>query len=64
MSGLFVIVERDKTGVGLARSGLFLVEADRICAQLARAYPLAKYTVERQKMVGRGNNRRVEYPAP
>lgn len=64
MSGLFVIEDRDTSGVGLARSGLSREGANRLRDDLARTYPTHRYTVQTQRMVGRGHNRRVEYPAP
>lgn len=64
MVALFVIVDRDAHGVGLARSGLGRAEADRIRDALARTYRGHRYTVEPQRMTGRGRNRRVEYPTP
>lgn len=62
MSDLFVIEERDRHGVGLARSGLSRSEADRLCLALAATYPAMRYSVQPQKMVGRGKGRRVVYP--
>lgn len=64
MSGLFVIEDRDKSGVGLARSGLKRDEAERLCYALARAYPAHQYAVRPQRMTGRGRSRRVTYPTP
>jgi hypothetical protein len=62
MSGLFVIEERDRHGVGLARSGLSKLEAERTRDVLARTFPSMRYTVEPQRMIGRGKNRRIAYP--
>lgn len=64
MRGLYVIEDRDATGAGLARSGLRLDEANRLRDDLAHAYPRHCYTVQPQRMVGRGQSRRVEYPQP
>jgi len=64
MSGLFVIEERDRHGVGLARSGLSKSEAERTRDALAWAFPAMRYTVAPQRMTGRGKNRRVIYPVP
>ena len=61
---LYVIEERDRHGVGLARSGLTKPEAERLCGQLAAIYPAMRYTVQPQRMEGRGRNRRVVYPSP
>lgn len=64
MAALFVIVDRCKQGVGLARSDLTRADAERICAALQRAYPAHRYTVEPQRYEGRGRARRVAYPSP
>lgn len=61
---IYVIEDRDSYGVGLARSGLTKTEAERICGLLAQTYPSHRYSVQPQRMVGRGRNRRVEYPTP
>lgn len=62
MSARFVIEDRDKSGVGLARSGLSFEDASRIRDALAATYPNHRYTVHPQRMAGRGRNRRVAYP--
>ena len=62
MSGLFVIEERDRHGVGLARSGLSKSEAERICDALARTFPAMRYTVQPQHLTGKGKSRRIAYP--
>lgn len=62
MAALFVIEERDRHGVGLARSGLMRDEADRQRDALAAAYPAARYAVQPQRTTGRGKSRRVVYP--
>lgn len=64
MAVLYVIEDRDESGVGLARSGLSLDEANRVRDMLARTYPRHRYTIAPQRMTGRGRNRRVEYPTP
>lgn len=58
VSRLFVIEDRDRDGVGLARVGLSRSEADRIRDGLARAYPAKRFTVQPQVMA----RRRVVYP--
>jgi hypothetical protein len=62
MSGLFVIEERDRHGVGLARSGLSKAEADQTRDALAWAFPAMRYTVQPQRLTGRGKSRRIVYP--
>jgi hypothetical protein len=62
MSGLYVIEERDRHGVGLARSGLSNLEAERTRDALARTFPAMRYTVQPQRTTGRGKSRRVAYP--
>ena len=61
MAALYVIEDRDALGVGLARVGLSMGDANRIRDALARTYPRHRYTVQPQRMVGRGRNRRVVY---
>ncbi len=55
---LFVIVDRDAHGVGLARSHCTKPEADRLRDALARTYPGHAYSVEPMR-TKRG---RVIYP--
>lgn len=62
MTKLFVIIDRDAHGVGLARTHQTREEAERNCASLARAYPTHSYTIEPQRYVGRGRHARVAYP--
>lgn len=63
MAALYVIEERDRHGVGLARSGLSKSEAGRTRDALARAFPAMQYTVQPQRLTGRGKNRMVVYPS-
>lgn len=62
MAALYVIEERDRHGVGLARSGLSKPEAERMRDALARTFPAMRYTVQPQRTVGRGKTRRIVYP--
>jgi hypothetical protein len=58
VSRLFVIEDRDRDGVGLARVGLSRLEADRVRDGLAIAYPAKRFTVKPQLTA----RRRVVYP--
>ena len=62
MAALYVIEERDRHGVGLARSGLPKLEAERTRDALALAFPAMRYTVQPQRLTGRGKGRSIVYP--
>ena len=64
MAVLYVIEQRDAKGVGLARSGLSLADAERLKPQFDRMYPEFTHSIQPQRMEGRGKSRRVVYPTP